>query len=171
VRLSKVKRKQLEQRAEKRVAAKARRITQERNARRSRRSIDRAAVFGRDRGVCAECGIDTDKLARWLAELPRWSPTHGYILGRNDRFVTHRMGAVLGRHHGRALTLLGRLWDVRLPLGARLWEADHRLPIAEGGSDEFENLRTLCRKCHTLETAALKARLARRPTKAVGRGF
>ena len=79
-------------------------------------------------------------------------------------------GLCLGGITG-ALTLLGRLWGVRLPLGARLWEADHVTPIAEGGSDELTNLRTLCKRCHRQESASLLGRLARRPTKGVGRGF
>ncbi len=157
-------------RAEKRATAKTKRITQERNTRRSRRSIDKAAVFARDKGVCAECGLDTDKLAKWLASLPRHGPMYP-IMGRRDRYVTHPLGLALGRHHARALTLLGRLWKVRLSVGCHLWEADHRTAIAEGGGDELSNLRTLCRRDHREATTALRGRLARRPTKSVGRGF
>ena len=163
----------LKRRAVKREAAKTARIAQERRSRRVRRSIDRDAIFQRDKGVCALCGVDTQTLALWLANLPRvtayaWTMAH---TGIRDRFVVGGQGHVLGRHHQRALTLLGRLWGVRLGLGARLFEIDHVTPIAEGGSDDAGNLRTLCRKCHHRETAALKGRLARRPTKSVGRGF
>lgn len=42
------------------------------------------------------------------------------------------------------------------------WDADHIVPIAEGGAFARENLRTLCRPCHHRETAALRARLAER---------
>lgn len=40
------------------------------------------------------------------------------------------------------------------------WEADHIVPIAEGGSATRDNLRVLCRPCHVRVTAAMRARLA-----------
>lgn len=42
------------------------------------------------------------------------------------------------------------------------WEADHRVPIVEGGALAPENLRCLCRSCHKRVTAELRARLAAR---------
>ena len=42
-----------------------------------------------------------------------------------------------------------------------LWEADHIRAVAEGGhGTDLSNYRTLCRRCHLLETNALKARMA-----------
>ena len=42
-----------------------------------------------------------------------------------------------------------------------LWDADHILPVAEGGGEcDLSNLRTLCLKCHARVTAELRARLA-----------
>lgn len=41
------------------------------------------------------------------------------------------------------------------------WEADHAIPLIEGGSYELDNLRTLCVPCHKAQTAALAERLAR----------
>ncbi len=46
--------------------------------------------------------------------------------------------------------------------GARrsLWDADHILPVAEGGGEcDLANMRTLCLKCHRAATAALRDRL------------
>jgi 5-methylcytosine-specific restriction enzyme A len=41
-----------------------------------------------------------------------------------------------------------------------LWDADHILPVAEGGGEcDLSNLRTLCLKCHRARTAELRARL------------
>jgi len=40
------------------------------------------------------------------------------------------------------------------------WEADHVVPLAEGGAHSLENARTLCRPCHVTVTAELRARLA-----------
>ncbi|MEJ7609150.1 MAG: HNH endonuclease signature motif containing protein [Bryobacteraceae bacterium] len=41
-----------------------------------------------------------------------------------------------------------------------LWDADHILPVAEGGGQcDLVNIRTLCLRCHRLTTAALRQRL------------
>jgi 5-methylcytosine-specific restriction endonuclease McrA len=43
-----------------------------------------------------------------------------------------------------------------------LWDADHILPVAEGGGQcDLDNLRTLCVPCHREATAQLRQRLAR----------
>jgi hypothetical protein len=42
-----------------------------------------------------------------------------------------------------------------------LWQADHIIPVIEGGGEcGIDNLRTLCTDCHLRETAALKNRIA-----------
>ncbi len=44
-----------------------------------------------------------------------------------------------------------------------LWDADHILPVAEGGGEcDLHNMRTLCLKCHRSHTAALRQRLQAR---------
>jgi 5-methylcytosine-specific restriction protein A len=40
------------------------------------------------------------------------------------------------------------------------WEADHTVPIVEGGALTIENLRTLCVPCHRSETRKLRARMS-----------
>lgn len=37
------------------------------------------------------------------------------------------------------------------------WEADHIVPVVEGGDSNLENIRTLCIPCHRAATAALRA--------------
>ncbi len=40
-----------------------------------------------------------------------------------------------------------------------LWDADHIVPVAEGGGEcDLTNMRTLCLKCHRVHTAALRER-------------
>jgi len=94
----------------------------------------RWAVKQRDRGVCAICGCDTEKVKRILRHAGNsWS----------FRFETQ---ASLG--FGRS---------------SHLWEMDHILPVVYGGgakpaksADEIlNNLRTLCIPCHRQETARL----------------
>lgn len=49
-------------------------------------------------------------------------------------------------------------WGVR----RNLWDADHIVPVAEGGGEcDLANMRTLCLKCHRAVTAVLVARLRR----------
>ena len=41
-----------------------------------------------------------------------------------------------------------------------LWQADHIVPVVEGGGEcNLDNFRTLCTGCHKAATAALRARL------------
>lgn len=46
-------------------------------------------------------------------------------------------------------------------MGSRktLWDADHVLPVSEGGGEcDLSNMRTLCLKCHRIHTAQLRER-------------
>ena len=90
----------------------------------------RDQVWERDHGVCALCGINT---AVAYADL------------RRSR----------GRHR---LSLLAR-WGLRSLNRRSLWDADHIIPVVEGGGEcDLANLRTLCLACHRRETAALRLR-------------
>lgn len=131
----------------------------------------RRYVHQRDHGVCAICRIDTRRVARWLSELPHVTGAGHWRYGREDRYTKQsNFGRVLGRHRARAVVLLGRLWGVRVDHRKTLWDADHIVPVAEGGGAcGLENLRTLCLRCHKEQTTALAGRLARRPSKGVGR--
>jgi 5-methylcytosine-specific restriction endonuclease McrA len=41
-----------------------------------------------------------------------------------------------------------------------LWDADHVVPVAEGGGEcDLSNMRTVCLKCHRVHTLALRERL------------
>jgi 5-methylcytosine-specific restriction enzyme A len=58
-----------------------------------------------------------------------------------------------------ARRLFERVWSRR----RNLWDADHVVPVAEGGGEcDLSNMRTLCLKCHRTATAALRERLAAR---------
>jgi 5-methylcytosine-specific restriction endonuclease McrA len=91
----------------------------------------REQVFARDRGVCAACGADTRAA---YAELKRSRGTH-------------------------RLRLLEQ-WGLKSAGRKSLWDADHAVPVAEGGGEcDLDNLRTLCLRCHREQTRALRARL------------
>lgn len=108
----------------------------------------------RDHGVCSSCGLDTracQKLAMRARRLCRWLARRHPLPHREADPLWRRW---FERRFGRGLTaVLGRQsW----------WDADHILPLSEGGELSAANLRTLCRWCHLRETAALAARRAAR---------
>lgn len=92
----------------------------------------RDQVLARDRGICAECGIDAIAAFRAL-KLARGA----------------RREAGLALYGMKAITARRSLWD-----------ADHIRPVAEGGGQcDLDNLRTLCLLCHKEATARLRQRL------------
>lgn len=92
----------------------------------------RDQVFARDRGRCALCSTDTV-----------------------DAYTQ------LKRSRGSARAELLAMWGLPSIHARRsLWDADHILPVAEGGGQcDLENLRTLCLPCHREQTAELRRRL------------
>ncbi|HEV2473126.1 MAG TPA: HNH endonuclease [Chthonomonadales bacterium] len=92
----------------------------------------REKVFERDRGICAACGLDCE--AAWL-------------------HLKRLRGAA------RVRTLLE--WGVKPRARKSLWDADHIVPVVEGGGEcDLANIRTLCLKCHRTATAELRKRRA-----------
>lgn len=91
----------------------------------------REQVLLRDKGICAACRVDA---------------VHAFHVLRRVR------GA-------RRLELLAR-WGLTRMNRRSLWDADHILPVAEGGGEcDLANLRTLCLKCHRQATLELRVRL------------
>ena len=91
----------------------------------------REQVFARDRGVCAKCGVDTVALQRDKRRLD-------YAARR--QFL--------------------KRWKLTEKSRKSLWDADHIVPVAEGGGQcDLSNMRTLCLMCHRQATAALRERM------------
>ena len=94
----------------------------------------REKVFERDKGVCSKCGVDTVALRRHFLKLDYKS---------RYRFLME--------------------WNLKDGIRKSLWDADHIIPVAEGGGEcDLWNMRTLCLKCHRAVTDLLRDRLARR---------
>lgn len=93
----------------------------------------RDRVFARDNGLCADCGADTV-----------------------------RVFAALKRARGSARAEGLRLYGMQSVTSRRsLWDADHIVPVAEGGGQcDLDNIRTLCLICHREATRRLRERLA-----------
>lgn len=93
----------------------------------------RRAVFERDRGVCALCRVDTEKLRRIFRR----------ITYQDALAVAHELG------------FDGAIY------GGDFWQADHVRECARGGWGlGLENFRTLCTPCHKAESARLARELA-----------
>jgi 5-methylcytosine-specific restriction endonuclease McrA len=89
-------------------------------------------VLKRDRGVCRSCRIDT-----LVAQ------------------------GILKRSRGATRQRLLNYWDLAGYTGRSLWEADHIVPVVEGGGEcDLSNLRTLCLRCHRMATLGLRLRRA-----------
>ena len=92
----------------------------------------REQVFSRDRGVCALCRADTRTA---YADLKR-------------------------SRGGHRLKLLEH-WGLKRLVRKTLWDADHIIPVVEGGGEcDLENIRTLCLLCHRRQTLELRRRLS-----------
>lgn len=113
-------------------------------------------VWQRDKGVCARCGCDTDKLERVFEWAARIDYAHGY--GKNYDYP--------GGGRWSSPDFLLALWrelgfsDHWSRDGER-WQADHVHECVRGGWGlGLENFRTLCTPCHKQETARLARELA-----------
>jgi 5-methylcytosine-specific restriction enzyme A len=125
----------------------------------------RQMVHRRDKGVCASCGVDCDaarrrlnELARAIQSLPRTPeniPSIAWMYARKDPpSPSHPLLVEL-------IELSGRVGIRAQNRCMSLWQADHILPVVEGGGEcGLDNYRTLCVGCHKRETAALAKRRA-----------
>jgi 5-methylcytosine-specific restriction protein A len=93
----------------------------------------RQQVLSRDRGICFVCGLDTLEFYRRLQLVP----------ARKRKALSRQLGI-----HAKRCSF---------------WDADHLLPVAEGGGEcDLSNIRTLCIWCHQEHTANLRKRLHNR---------
>jgi len=93
----------------------------------------REKVFERDKGVCAQCGVNTVTLRKDMRKLD---------------FAARRQFL--------------KKWGLREASRKSFWDADHIVPVAEGGGQcDLSNMRTLCLLCHRDATAALRKRLVK----------
>jgi 5-methylcytosine-specific restriction endonuclease McrA len=92
----------------------------------------RDQVLKRDRGICKSCRVNTLVAA-----------------------------GILKRSRGQTRQRLLNYWDLPTYTGRSLWEADHIVPVVEGGGEcDLSNLRTLCLRCHRMATLGLRLRRA-----------
>jgi 5-methylcytosine-specific restriction enzyme A len=118
----------------------------------------RRLVAERDRGVCAVCGLDTRRLERIMGHLDRghyhrWGGRHGAMPEEVRKRRRRRYAELIAAMRQRG-------WHD--PTRRSLWDADHIVPVVEGGGAcGLDNYQTLCVPCHKAATKALAARRAR----------
>lgn len=127
-------------------------------------------VENRDRGVCALCAADTFALkAAWIAALLAYDDK--IHAGYSEEYNRERK-----RYQHWTTVKRNLCSDKNLPNppagfpseDRRWWEADHIIPVIEGGGGcDFTGYRTLCVPCHRAETKALAARRAAKRRRAV----
>lgn len=127
----------------------------------------REMIEKRDKGVCALCGLDCERLLK-RARRVRWLLVHLSFGTRRrpDPARWERKSLELKRRKiDNNLMLwvssqIGRVLDKPPTTDRSWWEADHTMPLIEGGEHTPDNLRTLCIWCHHDETAKLAGRRA-----------
>jgi 5-methylcytosine-specific restriction enzyme A len=91
----------------------------------------RDQVLLRDKGICAICQVDA-----------------------RQAFLERKKARGIRRQD------LLAVWGLKTLKRKTLWDADHIVPVVEGGGEcDLGNLRTLCMKCHRQQTIELRARL------------
>lgn len=132
---------------------------------RSTPSYMRSAVYQRDHGVCAACGVDTDALQVAVSSMPRVNTRNGTLQLR--RLDADSRGTEVYRYftpdfpvvdRAGALSALGfrgsELWS------EGVWHADHVVPVEHGGGlCGLEGMQTLCAPCHRKKTSQQRRKL------------
>lgn len=116
----------------------------------------RFKVFARDRGVCASCGIDCDAL-----EVRLWGVSTMMKLPRRQQL----RAALYTSFDLRKLTTSELMkFGFRLSPATvvTLWQADHVVPLIDGGGWGVDNVQTVCTACHFEKTASEATTRAKR---------
>jgi len=107
----------------------------------------RRVIFELESGVCQICKRDMHEFFLRYRRLP---PSDRFQELLRMKFCTN--GLDLKSAH-----------ILHNPNEGHFWQADHILPVSEGGGEcDMTNLRTLCTPCHQRETKSLKERLNRK---------
>lgn len=117
----------------------------------------RAVVEQRDKGICAGCGTDCEALLRTINQMA--GEVRKPLLTGQERLQADRnLKSLLEELKLRGFRVSP---STRCSPPTSLWDADHIIPVAEGGGQcGLENIQVLCHPCHRAATAALRKRLA-----------
>ena len=102
----------------------------------SSQSSARHQLFDREMGVCQQCGFNGHSFFKRLQALPTEQA---------------RMQALMSSPYSLDSGRLRRM--LTNPKEGDFWEADHIVPVAEGGGEsDLSNFQTLCTPCHAKKT-------------------
>lgn len=110
-------------------------------------TVIRSAVFRRDQGKCADCGLDTEKTRARL-----WS----YAWCWHTKYVwsTDEWNGLLAVRE----EILNLIAEGFPSPRQTWWNADHIVPVEHGGGGScIKNFQTLCVACHKIKTRAQAA--------------
>ena len=104
---------------------------------RSSGSYLRKCLFERDKGICAECNLDTTEITKGFRR-----PLKGETVSQWElRVAVQREKYGIPRHR------------------KTYWDADHILSVCEGGGlTGLENFQTMCCRCHLIKSNELLKR-------------
>ena len=110
-------------------------------------NVARRELFGLEKGVCQECGLDCEDLCRRLQAYHRKTVDSGNqseVLEKRSTVLKAQAPAFFERGFAAVRARL-----LQNPAAGHAWQADHILPVFRGGGMlGLENLRTLCTTCH-----------------------
>ena len=116
--------------------------------------------------LCAPCHqVKTDS---YNSARQRGEDRGGGVVKRKSRSLAggkfYKVRDVVYRRDNYTCQLCGRAGKVQAEgiEGEVVLQLDHIVEVADGGSDEYYNLRALCRECHKRKTRAASAARARR---------
>lgn len=124
----------------------------------------RQCVETRDKGVCAGCSIDTKELGFAFVRYQ-----HEILSSQRESAIKNGITRLSREGWGyieRANLKTFQAWGLEygIPpgrLNKSWWDADHILPVAEGGGEcGIDNYQTLCLKCHRAKTTEQARRKA-----------
>lgn len=102
----------------------------------------RRQTLKRDKGICAQCGLDCIVAWKMINSAP-FTPFAWIRENKGLTWVEAFLGIrISGNRHS-------------------FWDANHIIPVSEGGTNDLDNLETLCILCHQKHTKELRGRAAK----------
>lgn len=115
----------------------------------------RNEVMKRDKGICAGCGVDVNWLEKHKRKLIKrvrgGKCTEGSRCTYVARYTHDWRHPELCRKHRNLLR--GFIQKYGKPSWNSCWQADHIVPLIDGGGHGMDNLQLLCDGCHRKKTA------------------
>ena len=107
----------------------------------------RYKVFERDGGACVYCETDCNQLEIRVFGFSMMSKKPRYRFEKDALMLRHEERAA------KVQALMDNGWPKLSAHPRSLWEAEHRIALADGGSFDLNNVDTCCLMCHTAKSS------------------